>query len=217
MRIFSIGLLFLFAGSACAQPFSRAGLREYSLQPFLLDARTYDFADGARAKIDGGYGVGLGFNWHLNDYFAWGVDLSVAEADYRARITPAGGGAAQESAATMERGTVRLHGTWHLLAARTTPLVTAGFGFTHLDPEIEAAPAGGGCFNYPFWGRFCGAEPPRHGMTRFSTALGAGIRHDLRAERGFIRFMVSGEWIDWGGAPERLEALEFRADFGARF
>lgn len=217
MRILSIGLLFLIAGSACAQPYSRAGLREYSLQPLLLDADAYEFEEGARARIDSGYGVGLGFNWHLTDHFAWGVDLSVAEMDYRARITRPGGGGAQDATGTIERGTVRAHATWHLLAGRTTPLLTGGLGFTHLDSELEAAPAGGGCFNYPFWGRFCGAEPPRHGMTRLSYALGAGIRHDLRAERGFIRFMVSGEWIDWGGTPERLEALEFRADFGARF
>lgn len=220
MRVLGIFVLLSLTGNALAQThFSRAGLREYSLQPLLLGSRTYDFAEGASAKVDGGFGVGLGFAWHLNDYFAWGVDISVAEVDYRARITPAGGNTASgdDMSGSMERGTVRLHGTWHLLSGRTTPLITAGVGFTHLDPDIEAAPAGGRCWNYPWWGRFCGAEPPTHGMTRLSYALGAGIRHDLPANRGFVRFVVSGEWLDWTGTPERLGALEFRADFGAPF
>jgi opacity protein-like surface antigen len=218
-RFWGLVVLVFVAGEAAGQSFSRAGLREYSLQPLLLDSRTYDFAAGASARIDGGFGVGLGFAWHLNSRLAWGVDISLADVDYRARITPAGGntGSAQDMSGSMERGTLRVHGTWHLLSGRTTPLVTAGLGFTHLDPDLEAAPSGGRCWDYPWWGRFCGAEPPTHGMTRLSYALGAGVRHDLAANRGFVRFMASGEWIDWTGSPERLGNLEFRADFGAPF
>ncbi|HKX39184.1 MAG TPA: hypothetical protein VJN20_11045 [Burkholderiales bacterium] len=216
MKVVLTGLLLLVVNSAWAQPFSRAGLREYSLQPFLLDADTYQFEEGAQARIDGGYGLGLGYNWHLNDYLALGVDFSLSETDYRARVTRPGGGFARDASGSLERGTMRLHGTWHLLSGRTTPLINAGLGFTYLDPELESAPAAGGCFNYPFWGRVCGSEPT-HGMTRFTYALGAGIRHDLPGNYGFVRLMVSGEWIDWDGTPERLEALEFRVDFGARY
>ncbi|HZM33914.1 MAG TPA: hypothetical protein VFC18_05405 [Burkholderiales bacterium] len=192
-------------------------MREYSLQPFVLDADTYEFEGGAQARIDGGFGIGLGFNWHLNDYLALGVDLSLSETDYRARVTGPGGALARDTAGSLERGTVRLHGTWHLLARRTTPLVTAGLGFTYLDPEFDDAPAAGGCFNYPFWGEFCGSGPPTQGITRLTYALGAGLRHDFLDNSGFVRFVLSGEWIDWNGTPERLEALEFRVDFGARY
>jgi opacity protein-like surface antigen len=217
LRVFLAIALSLQAFTLLAQPYSRTGLREYSLQPFLLEADSYEFEEGAQAKIDGGYGIGLGFNWHLNNYLALGVDFSLSETDYRARVTRPGGALARDTTGSLERGTARVHATWHLLAGRTTPLLTAGLGFTYLDPELDDAPAAGGCLNYPFWGRFCGAEPPTHGITRFTYALGAGLRHDFVDKSGFVRFVVSGEWIDWNGTPERLEALELRVDFGARY
>jgi opacity protein-like surface antigen len=216
MRVFLAVVLSLQAFTLPAQPYSRAGVREYSLQPFVLDADTYEFEEGAQAKVDAGIGIGLGFNWHLNAALALGVDFSLSETDYRARVTRPGGALARDTTGSLERGTVRLHGTWHLLSGRTTPLINAGFGFTYLDPELDDAPAAGGCLNYPFWGRVCGPEPT-HGMTRFTYALGAGLRHDLPGNYGFLRLMVGGEWVDWDGAPERLEALEFRVDFGARY
>ena len=211
-------LLLLVSIQAFPQGFSRAGVREYSLQPHLLGSRSYDFEGGAKAQLDTGLGIGLGFAQHLNDYLAFGVDLTLASIDYRATVVPGAGnaGAAFDTGDVMERGTLRLHATWHLFAGRSTPFLTASVGVTHLDPDIEAPPAGG-CWIYPFWGQFCGVEPPTHGMTRLSYGAGAGWRFDLDGNRGFVRLLASAERIDWPAPPGALDNVELRADFGARF
>ena len=219
MKAIVLVLIAFFAGNASCQTFSRAGLREYSLQPQLFGSRSYAFPEGAAARVDGGVGIGLGFARHLNDYLAFGVDFAMGTLDYRATVTPGAGnsGAAFDSSGVMERASLRLHGTWHLFSGRSTPFLTAGIGATHLDPDLESAPPSAGCWNYPWWGRFCGAQPPTHGMTRLSAAAGAGWRFDLERERGFVRLLAGAEWIDWPGPPSTLRNVEFRADFGARF
>jgi hypothetical protein len=211
-------LLALLSGNVLSQTYSRTGLREYSLQPHLLGSRTYDFEGGASARLDSGLGIGLGYAQHLNDYLAFGIDIAVASIDYRATVAPGAGnaGARFDSSGVMERGTLRLHATWHFLAGRSTPFLTANVGAAHLDPDIDP-PSNGGCWVYPWWGQFCGAEPPTHGMTRFTYGAGAGWRFDLDRERGFVRLLVSGERIDWPAPPGELRNIEFRADFGARF
>ena len=219
MNAVVFALLALLAGSAFSQtPFSRAGLREYSLQPFLLGSRTYDFEGGAKAQLDTGLGIGLGVAHHWNDHLAFGYDIAIASVDYRATVVPGAGnaGPAFDTSDVMERATLRVNATWHLLAGPSTPFVTANVGVTHLDPDIQAPPAGG-CWIYPWWGQFCGAEPPTHGMTRLSYGGGAGWRFDLDRNRGSVRLLVSGEAIDWPGPPGPLRNVEFRADFAARF
>ena len=218
MRGFLTGLLLLAAFSTEAQPFSRAGLREYSLQPHLLGSRSYDFEGGAKAKLDTGLGIGLGVAHHWNDHLAFGYDIAIASVDYRASVVPGAGnaGAAFDTSDVMERATLRVNATWHLFAGPSTPFVSANVGVTHLDPDIQAPPAGG-CWIYPWWGQFCGAQPPTHGMTRLSYGGGAGWRFDLDRNRGSVRLLVSGESIDWRGPPGALRNVEFRADFAAHF
>ena len=218
MRPLLAALLCVMALPAAAQPFSRAGLREYSLQPHILGSRSYDFDGGAKAQLDTGLGIGLGIAQHWNDYLAFGFDLAVASVDYRATVVPGAGnaGSAFDSSDVMERATLRLNATWHLFARRATPFLTANVGVTHLDPDIQA-PAAAGCWIYPFWGQFCSAEPPRHGMTRLSYGAGVGWRVDLDRNRGSVRLLVSGESLDWPGQPGSLRNVELRADFGARF
>jgi hypothetical protein len=220
MKRFLGSLLFLFlAGNALGQThFSRAGLREYSLQPHLFGSRSYEFEGGARARVDGGYGIGLGFAHHFSDHLALGVDFTLAAVDYRATVVPGAGnaGAAFDQSATLERGTVRVNATWHLLASRSTPFVTANLGAVYLDPGVLEPPAVA-CWSYPWWGAFCGAQSPSHGMTRLTYGAGAGWRWDLAGNRGFVRLLASAERIDWPGPPGSLDNVEVRADFGAPF
>jgi hypothetical protein len=218
MNVVVFALVALMAGNAFSQTFSRAGLREYSLQPHVLGSRTYDFEGGARARLDTGLGIGLGFAQHWNDYLAFGFDIAIASVDYRATVVPGAGnaGAAFDTSDVMERASLRLSATWHLFAGRSTPFLTANAGVTHLDPDIQAPPAGG-CWIYPFWGQFCGAAPPTHGMTRLSAGAGAGWRLDLDRNRGSVRLLISAERIDWPTPPGSLDNVELRADFAARF
>lgn len=217
--VFAVLGLSLAANALAQTHFSRAGLREYSLQPYLQGSRTYEFEGGAQARIDGGYGIGLGFAHHISDHLAFGIDFTLAALDYRGRIVPGTGnaGAAFDQSATLERGAVRLNATWQLLAGRSTPFLTASIGATYLDPDNLEPPPAAGCWFYPWWGQFCGAEAPTHGMTRLTYGGGAGWRWDLAGDRGFVRLLVSGERIDWPGPTGRLDNVEVRADFGAPF
>jgi hypothetical protein len=201
-----------------AQGFSRAGWSEFSLYPLSLVRTDYDFAR-TTAHVDTGMGIGFSYAYHLNERFALSVDSSFAVADYHGRVQPGAGnpGPAFDTADTLERGTLRLHGTWHLVPGPFTPLLNAGFGWTYIDPGKKTVPPAAGCWIYPWWGEFCAARPPTHGFTRFTTIAGAGLRWDLAGDRGFIRMMASGEWIDWSGPPGTLRNVELRADFGARF
>lgn len=217
--LLSLLLCAAFSSHGYSQQHPRSGQREWSLQPHILGSRDYLFAGGAAARLDGGLGIGIGMAKNLNDYFAVGVDLSLSALDYRATVVPGSGnaGASFDSSGLLERATLRFSGTWYLLSSRTTPFLTGGLGATYLDPDLEAAPPASACWNYPWWGQFCGPQAPQHGLTRFSYALGAGLRHDLPRERGFWRALVSGEWIDWPGPPERLGNIEFRVDFGLKY
>ena len=217
--VFSL-LLFAVAVQSEAQTFSRAGMREYSLQPFVLGTKSYDFGVGASARTDSGIGIGLGFTQHLNDYLAVGVEFTLSEMEYRARVAPGAGNAAAafDAEDVLERGTVKLHATWHFLRGPLTPFVTGAAGVTYMDPGADIVPPGPGCWVYPWWGQFCGERPPSHNFTRFTYGAGAGMRWDMGGNRGFLRLLASSEWIDWPDQPPgTLRTYELRADFGARF
>jgi opacity protein-like surface antigen len=221
MKVFVVFLLttVIFSSTAFAEPSGRAGRWEWSLQPFAIGSKTYDFEAGASARVDSGFGLGLGYAHNVNDYLALGVEGALATADYRAGVAPGAGNPnpAFTTTGILDLATVRLTATWNLLASRFTPFVTANAGATYLQPDLLTDPPAAGCWSYPWWGEVCGADAPTHGMTRFSWGAGAGLRLDLPREQGFLRALVSGETIDLPGPPGRARYVQFRADFGLKF
>lgn len=213
-------LLVLLAAAldaAAQEPARRAGRSEWSLSPYVVGSNSYDFDGGATARNDGGAGIALAYARNLNDYFAVGMEVALASFDYRATIAPAAGNANPpvDSIGTMDLGSLRITGTWNLLARSVTPFITGNLGVTYVDTNIASGPPVSACWVYPYWGTICGAAVPTHTMTRFSYGAGIGLRVDLPREQGFVRGQVAGEWIDFSGG--RVGYPTFRADFGLKF
>ena len=209
----------------CAVASARAGrsraatTNEWSLNLFVVGSNHYTFEGGASARNDGGAGFGFSVARNLNDYFAVGVESTLASsttarASHRAAATAA---PASRPAATWKARRCALYATWNLLARPLTPFVTAAAGVIFLDPDLGADPPANACWAYPWYGQVCGAQAPSNTLTRFSYGAGAGLRFDLPGERGFIRAFVGGEWIEMSEALSTVGYVTVRADFGLRF
>jgi hypothetical protein len=211
-------LLVLGARETPAQP--RGGTDEWSLNLLVIGSNRYDFEGGASLRNDGGAGIGLSLTRNLNNYFAIGLEGTLAEFDYRASVAPGPGNAGTgfETDGDMESATLRLQATWNLLARRLTPFITAGAGVTFLDANFAtaAAPANA-CWIYPWYGQVCSDKPPGTTLTRFSYGAGAGLRLDFPRKQGFIRAYFGGEWIESSEALGSVGYFQMRADFGVPF
>jgi hypothetical protein len=216
MRLLAV-LLALFSGSAIAQ--SRAGTDEWSLDLFIFGSKHYVFEGGASARNHGGGGIALSVTRNLNAYFAVGVQGTLSEFDYRAGVAPGAGNAAAgfQRDGDMDTAGLRFHATWNLLARPITPFLTAGAGVVFLDPHLESDPPTNACWIYPWYGEVCGDKAPKGNLTRFTYGVGAGVRHDLPRDLGFIRASVGAEWIHFSEALSPVGSVQFRADFGLRF
>jgi hypothetical protein len=220
MRISLALLLAAVAMPTFGEPdVARGGTSEWSLNLLLIGSKHYAFEGGATARNDGGAGIGLSLARNLNDYFAVGVDASVGEFDYRARIAPGTGNAGPgfDSSGTMETAAVRFHATYYLLARRLTPFLTAGAGASFLDTNLESDPPANACWVYPWYGQVCSDKAPKTTLARLSYGAGAGLRLDLPGRQGFLRALVSGEWIEFAEARSTVGSVQLRADFGLRF
>lgn len=212
-------LAFGLAMPAFGQHAPRGETTEWSLNLLVVGSKHYAFEGGATARNDGGAGIGLSIARNLNDYFALGVDATVSEFDYRARVAPGTGNAGSgfDSTGRMETAALRFHATYYLLARRLTPFVTAGLGATFLDPDLVSDPAANACWIYPWYGQVCSDKAPRTTLGRLSYGAGAGLRLDLSGRQGFLRAFVSGEWLEFAEARSTVGYVQLRADFGLRF
>jgi hypothetical protein len=197
----------------------RGGTTEWSVNLLVVGSKHYAFEGGATARNDGGAGIGLSLARNLNDYFAVGVDATVGEFDYRARVAPGAGnaGAGFDSSGNMETAALRFHATYYLLAHRLTPFVSAGAGVSFLDTDLASDPPANACWIYPWYGQVCSDKAPKTTLARLSYGAGAGLRLDLPGRQGFLRAYVSGEWIEFAEARSPVGFVQLRADFGLRF
>lgn len=217
MRAIVFVLLAALPAATLAEP--RGGSNEWSLNLVLVGSKQYFFEGGASARNDGGAGIGLALTRNLNDYFAVGVEGTLAQFDFRARVAPGSGnaGAGFDSPGDLESAALRANATWNLLRGPLTPFVTAAAGVIFLDPNFTAAPPANACWVYPWYGEVCGAAAPRTTLARLSYGAGAGVRFDLPHRLGFVRAFAGGEWIELSEARSTVGYVQVRADFGVRF
>ena len=206
-------LLLLVCGAAFGQ--TRSGTDEWSLNVFAIGPKQYFFEGGATARNDGGAGIGLILTRNVNDYFAFGLEASLSEFNYRATITS--GGTSFSTDGNMETGALRAHFTWNLLARPFTPFLTANAGVMILDPSFDREPPADACWNYPWYGQACSDRAPTTALARFTYGVGTGLRYELPREQGFLRAIVGAEWIDFKEALSTVGYVVVRADFGIRF
>ena len=199
------------AGAVAQKSGPRAGQWEFTLQPQYVDSSSVTGSNGSRADIAGDWGFGLGFAYNFSNHLALGGELTWNEADYRARIVPGPGnpGPGLDLTGTMTTSTLRMNGTWNILATSFTPFVTGGIGATYVDTNIPNGPTQ--CWVDPWWGTYCGT--PTKSNTYFSYNAGAGLRWDVNRSF-FMRGVVTRQWIDVGGGTGSPAFDQIRIDFG---
>jgi hypothetical protein len=207
------------SSAAFAQIPPRGATDEWSLHLLVIGSKHYAFEGGATATNDGGAGIGISSARNLNDYFALGAEITLAEFNYRASVAPGAGnaGAGFDTPGDMESAALRAHVTWNLLSGPVTPFVTAAAGVMFLDTNLRGEPPASGCWVYPWYGQVCSDKAPRTTLTRLTYGAGAGLRFDLPRQRGFIRVYAGGEWIEFSEALSTVGYFQFRADFGLPF
>jgi hypothetical protein len=212
-------ILIVISSGALAQVQPRAGTDEWSMHLFVVGTKHYAFEGGASARNDGGAGIGLAVAHNLNNYFAVGLEGTLAEFDYRASVAPGSGntGAGFDTQGDMESAALRVYGTWNLLSGRVTPFLTAAAGVIFLDTDLRGEPPANACWVYPWYGQVCSDKTPRTTLARLSYGAGAGLRVELPYKQGFIRVLAGGEWIEFSEALSSVGYFQVRADFGVRF
>jgi opacity protein-like surface antigen len=218
LQVAALALFATHAGIASAKSSPRAGTWEFTLQGQYADSVDIDVDTETRADVEGFWGLGFGFAYNFNDHFSLGGEFTWGEADYSATVAPAPGnpGSAYSISTELESSTVRVNGTWNILAAPLTPFVTGGVGATYVDTNIPDGPPSTSCWYDPWWGYFCGTSVPTKDDTYFSYMVGAGLRWD--APRSFfLRGLVGRQWVDVGNGVGTPGITQFRIDFGWRF
>jgi opacity protein-like surface antigen len=211
-------LLAVYAATSAAQGSPREGRWEFTLQPQYTDAKDLTSANGSTAHIDGAFGFGMGVAYNFNDHFSLGGDVAWSHADYQATIAPAAGnsGSAFSLSGTLETSTLRLSGTWNILASALTPFVTGGIGATYIDTNVPNGAPSTVCWWDPWWGYYCGTTVPTKSETDLSYMAGAGVRWDAQ-RTFFLRGFVARQWLDVGGGLGTPSFTQYRIDIGFKF
>ena len=217
MKVKYLALLAMLVGSVPAAAQShRAGTNEFYLSPIFSDSKSYSFDGGTTARLDSGYGFGIGFARNFNPHLSAGIELAWSEIYYRTTmqsVTPGGG--TLNSSGTIDTGTLRFFGSWNILATDLTPFLTAGAGWTHIYTDIPAGPPQNSCWYYPWWGPVCTSYIPTQNTTKFSWNVGGGLRWDVGPY--LVRALVNAQYADIGGAQGQDYFTVYRLDFGMRF
>jgi opacity protein-like surface antigen len=205
-------LLGAYAMGAAAQSAPpRGGKWEFTVQPQYTESADLSGSSGSRAQIQGAWGFGFGFGYNFNNHLALGGELTWAQADYTRTTAPGVGnpGSSFIRTGTIETSTLRMNGTWNLLASDFTPFATGGIGSTYVDTNIPDGPTQ--CWVDPWYGTYCGT--PTKSNTYFSYNAGVGLRWDVNREF-FLRGVYTRQWIDVGGGLGSPAFDQYRIDFG---
>jgi len=217
MRKIALIAALLAAGPALAQSSTRSNTWEVYIGPLFTDGKSYSLEGGTTASTDTGQGLNIGFAKNLDRRFALGMDFAWSEQDYRATVQPGTGNpfSGRQISGTLETGTVRFFGTWHVLPGNFTPFLTGGLGWTYIDTNIPSGLPETVCWFYPWYGTYCATGVPTHSTTRFSYNLGAGLRLD--AGKGVFRLLINSQWADFGHSYDSGNFVQYRIDIGTKF
>jgi opacity protein-like surface antigen len=208
---------YVLAADAQSSP-RRAGAWDFTLQPQYSGSASWSGGNASEAETDGGYGFGLGLAYNFSVHLSLGGDLQWNQTDYRATVTPDAGnpGSAFALSGELYTSSLRLNGTWNLLASAFTPFVTGGIGWTYVDTNIPDGPPGTVCWWDPWWGYYCGSYVPTKTETYFTYSASAGLRWDF-PQSFFLRALAARQWLDVGGDIGQPDVTQYRIDIGFRF
>jgi opacity protein-like surface antigen len=206
-------------GAAAQNSPPRGGKWEFTLQPQLTRATTFDTGNGSGGKTDSSLGFGFGVGYNLNNNLTLGGDFAWSTANYSATVAPAAGNGntAYNVNGTLQTSTVRFNATWNFLAGDITPFVIGGIGSTYVDTNIPyGGPPQNVCWWDPWWGYYCGTYTPTRTAYYVSYSGAAGVRWDIDRSI-FLRGLYNRMWIDASSALGTTWVDQFRFDVGFKF
>jgi hypothetical protein len=212
LRCFAVSVILLAALPAQAQS-TRGGKSEFYIAPGMTSGENYTFDGGSNARTDTGYSLTLGYAFNFDQHKSLGMEVGWGSQDYRANLVASNGQTASVNS-SLDTWTVRFLGTYNLMEGNFTPFVTGGLGWTYLDTNIPTGLPQNVCWYYP-WYSYCTAYVPTATTTKFSYNAGAGLRMDVG--KGVFRFLVSEQWMDFGGGYGSGSVTQYRIDFGVKF
>lgn len=204
--------------SASAQETLRGGKTELSVSPIFTTGRNYSFANGAGAKTEPAFGLGIQWFHSFDEHWSAGLDMAFSGADYSGTVAPQAGnpGPAFTYTSRIETSTFRLGATYNFSAKQFTPFFTGGAGVSWIDSKLQAGPGTPVCWWYPYYGQVCTDSVPNKVLTKFTYNAGFGVRYDWR-EPYFVRAAYDRAWVDFNGNTGTVAYDQFRVDFGIRF
>lgn len=180
MRWTVIGVLLLAAPGLGFAQGNRAGTWEWSFAGIYQDSAGSGAAGGSSVDVDGQFGLGISFGYHLNNNFMIGADVEWLRPDYTAVLVndldPTDVTVINHE---LSQFNGRIKGTFHFTDGPLTPYVEAGFGWTYIDSNVADGPPITGCWWHPWWGYVCSNYYSTFSSTEFSYGGALGLRYQL--------------------------------------
>jgi hypothetical protein len=199
----------------------RAGKPEFFFVPQYSNSQTLHFEGGAKAEVDGGFGLGFGFGYNFSDYLEGGILFSSIRADYTGYYKDENG-ADQKMRETLYTSGINLIGTYNILRGNITPFISANIGWTYTNTGISNGeyysspcyPYYPGYPGYPYYPGGCVFEGT-HDDNSFNYGAAIGMRFDFR--RGFF---MKGSYginvVDYSSTSDGKYGI-FQLTLGSRF
>jgi hypothetical protein len=217
-RVFAGAVAVVAWGSASAQGTLRANKTEISIAPIYTTGRNYAFSNGASAKTEPSFGLGIQWFHSFDEYWSAGLDMTFSGADYTGTVSPQIGnpGPAFTYGSRIETSTFRLGATYNFRAAQFTPFFTGGVGVSFVDAVPKNAPGPPMCWWYPYVGQECTDSVANKVLVKFNYNAGFGVRYDWRAPY-FVRAAYNRSWVYFNGNTGTVTYDQFQIDFGIKF
>jgi Outer membrane protein beta-barrel domain len=218
-QFFAGAAIFLAWASASAQGTLRGGKTELSASPVFTAGKNYSFANGAGAKTDSAFGLGIQWFHSFDDYWSAGLDMVFSGANYSGSVSPQVGnpGPTFTYDSRIETSTFRLGATYNFRAAQFTPFFTGGAGASWINAYPQNGPGTPVCWWFPYYGQVCTDSAPNKVLTKFTYNAGLGLRYDWRPDPYFVRAAYDRAWVDFNGNTGTVAYDQLRIDFGIRF
>ena len=192
------GCLVQTSGAWAAGP-QRAQKMEASVQFLRTGSENVNGQNGSSVDMDSAFGVGVGFNYNLDQNIALGFNLSWSRPDYEATFfSPEEGLVSIDHRMTLSSG--QFKGTWNFLDGAFTPYAEAGIGWNYVDSNVSKGSGVTSCYWDPWWGYVCRRYTRSYNETELAYSFGVGLRYEfgngMFVKGGVNRLEVDGGKFD---------------------
>jgi len=171
----------VLSANAVAQQNDRDGMWEIGVLFNNISSESLSGDNGSFIDTDSANGYGLTVGFNFSSHLALSGEYFWSTPDYDASlVSDDGQGTVVDISHELSLSTFMLKGTFNFLDRPATPFVEAGFGWTHIDSNIQNAPPITGCWWDPWWGYICDTFYSTFSKTQESYSAAVGFRFDTR-------------------------------------